>query len=195
MAEEPQDKEFLELWRSGDEAAARQLVDRYADRLTALARKRISERLASRIDPEDITQSVFRTFFLRAREGQFQVQGPDDLCKLLTRITIHKTLRQVAYHKRARRDPGQETAQQDSGEALLQIICATEPTPQEAAVFLDELEHFLAEFRPEDQQILALRMEGYTNAEIANKLGITDRTVRRLMERIRGMTKRSWFSP
>jgi RNA polymerase sigma factor (sigma-70 family) len=195
MADEHQDQAFLELWRSGDEEAARQLVDRYAERLTALARKRISERLSSRIDPEDITQSVFRTFFLRAREGQFQVQGPDDLCKLLTRITIHKTLRQVAYHKRARRDPGQETAQQGSGDAILQIICAADPTPQEAAVFLDELEHFLAEFRPEDQQILALRMEGYSNTEIAHKLGITDRTVRRLMERIRGMTKRNWFSP
>src|SRR5262249_16021943 len=107
MAESP--KHQHNLWH--DETVARELFDRYAEKLTALARKRISQRLASRIDPEDIVQSAFRTFFHRAREGQFQLKDPDDLCKLLARITVHKTLRQVAFHKRAKRNACQETGQ------------------------------------------------------------------------------------
>ena len=62
-------------------------------------RKRISQRLASRIDPEDIVQSVFRTFFHRAKQGQFHLEDPEDVVKLLARITVHKTFRQIAFHK------------------------------------------------------------------------------------------------
>jgi DNA-binding CsgD family transcriptional regulator len=57
------------------------------------------------------------------------------------------------------------------------------------------MEHFLAELRPEDRRILEMRMEGYNNVEIASKLNITDRKIRRLMERIRGLAEREGFSP
>src|SRR5258708_34866002 len=73
-----------------------------------LARGRISQRLASRVDPEDIVQSVFRTFFVRLKDGRFVFAEQEDLCKLLMRITLHKTLRQVAFHKAAKRDPSME---------------------------------------------------------------------------------------
>src|SRR6516165_4467626 len=94
----------LDRWRAGNEGAARELFDTYVERLVALARRRISQRLAGRVDPEDIVQSVFRTFFHRAKEGQFRFEEQDDLCKLLMRITVHKTLRKVAFHKAAKRD-------------------------------------------------------------------------------------------
>src|SRR5262245_49230343 len=116
MSESPRDESIVQHWRSGDQDAARQLFDRYAEQLVALARKRISQRLASRIDAEDIVQSVFRTFFHRAREGQFHFADPDDVCKLLARITVHKTFRQIAYHRRAKRDAGHEAAQGEDGQ-------------------------------------------------------------------------------
>src|SRR5579862_676446 len=99
MADQPLDKSLLRRWQGGDQAAAQLLFDRYVERLLALARKRISQRLAGRVDAEDVVQSVFRTFFGRAKAGQFHVNDPDDLCRLLTRITVHKTLRQIAFHK------------------------------------------------------------------------------------------------
>lgn len=185
MAEPIQDQIDLSLWRAGDETAARHLFDRYVDQLIALARRRISQRLASRIDAEDIVQSVFRTFFQRAREGQFHVEDPDDLCKLLARITVHKTFRQIAHHKRAKRDPGQETAQRDDSQEMLMSILTGEPTPEEATAFLDQLEHFFAELTLRERQILELRMQGYTDVEIAEKLGISDRQIRRDMEKVR----------
>ena len=72
MAESTEDHRLLvERWQSGDQSAAKQLFDTYVDRLVALARRRISQRLNSRLDPEDVVQSVFRTFFERAKEGRF----------------------------------------------------------------------------------------------------------------------------
>ena len=54
MSETPRDRVLVDLWRTGDQQAARELVDCYIDRLLSLARRRISQRLASRIDPEDV---------------------------------------------------------------------------------------------------------------------------------------------
>ena len=163
----PEEKALVDLWRQGDQNAARQIVDRYVDRLMTLARRRLSQRLASRVDPEDIVQSAFRSFFARAKEGRFVFAEQDDLCKLLVRITLHKTLRQVAFHKAAKRDPSAETEQGENHQASLLALLDGEPTPEAEVAFLDQLEHFFSQLRPQERQILEMRMQGYTNDEIA----------------------------
>ena len=195
MPEAPREDALLKLWRAGDEDAARQLFDRYVAQLVALARRRISQRIASRVDAEDIVQSVFRTFFQRARQGEFQIDDPDDLCKLLVKITVHKTLRQIAFHKRAKRDAAKEAGQGDGESDHLMAVLASEPTPEETTTLLDQMEHFLSKLRPEDRRIIEMRMEGYSNVEIANRLGITDRKIRRLMERVRGLAELDGLTP
>lgn len=182
-------RRLLDQWRQGDDQAARQLFDQYAERLIALSRKRLSQRLASRVDPEDVVQSVFRTFFLRAKEGQFKIEDQDDLCKLLVRITVHKTLRQVEFHQAAKRDPHQEESQGDAANDRLLQALGREPTPDAAASFLDELDHFLGQLRPEDRRILELRLQGVENEEIAAQLGVSDRKIRRMIERLRGLAE------
>ncbi len=190
MSEAVPDQVLANYCRAGNEEAARQLFDKYMERLVALARRRISQRLASRVDPEDIVQSVFRTFFGRLRAGQFEIEDQDDLCKLLMRITVHKTLRQVAFHKAAKRNPALEKGQQDTADDRILEVLDSEPTPEATVAFVDQLEHFLARLRPEERQVLEMRMQGHSNEEIASKLKIKhDRTIRRIVERIRGMAE------
>jgi RNA polymerase sigma-70 factor (ECF subfamily) len=195
MPEPPLDQSLLHLWRAGDQKAAQAIFDRYANQLMDLARRRISQRLARRIDPEDIVQSVFRTFFDRARAGKFHVEGPDDLCKLLVRITVRKTLRQVAFHRAAKRDMNQEAAPGDSQEDRLLEVLDREPTPETAGKFLDQLDHLINQMRPDDREIIELRLQGYNNVEIAAKLGISDRKIRRLLERLRGLASQGDINP
>jgi RNA polymerase sigma-70 factor, ECF subfamily len=178
-----------------DTRATRELYDRFAERLLALARKRLSPVLASRVDPEDIVQSVFRTFFGRIKDGRLRVDDPEDVCKLLMRITVHKTLRQVAYHKAAKRNPCLETGHGEQAQEQLVALLAREPTPEAVVVFEDQLQHFLKELRPEERQIIELRMQGYTNEEIAARLGIYDRKIRRVMERLRVIAEREGIVP
>src|SRR5882672_2722229 len=82
--------DMIERCRRGDQDAARELFDAYVARLIPLAKRRISQRLASRVDAEDIVQSVFRTFFARLKDYKFEISDQDDLFRLLMRITVHK---------------------------------------------------------------------------------------------------------
>jgi RNA polymerase sigma-70 factor (ECF subfamily) len=194
MAESTELQSLLDLWRAGNQDAARQIVERYVDRLVALARRRISQRLASRVDPEDVVQSVFRTFFGRIKAGQFVIEDQDDLTKLLVSITVHKTLRQVEFHQAAKRATSQEAAQGRLSFERMQQLLDREPTPEEANTFLDQLEHFLNKLTPFERQVLELRMQGYSNEEIAMELGTYDRKIRRVMERIREQAEKEGLS-
>lgn len=79
--------ELLDAWKSGDQTAASMLFDRYLVRLLALARSRLSQSFRGRIDPEDVVQSAYRSFFVGAREGRFALQPEDDLWPLLALMT------------------------------------------------------------------------------------------------------------
>jgi RNA polymerase sigma-70 factor (ECF subfamily) len=185
MPATPEEQALIELLRQGDEGAARQVVEKYLDRLLTLARKRIGARLASRVDPEDITQSVFRTVFARAKDGRLTFGDEDDLCKLLIKITLHKTLRQVAHHRAAKRDPGKETEQGAQHQERLLALLDREPSPEETVTFMDQFEHLLGELTPTEQRIIELRMQGYSNQDIVDQLDLKyDRKIRRLVEHI-----------
>jgi RNA polymerase sigma-70 factor, ECF subfamily len=189
MAEPASDPlKLIERWQSGSQTAAQQLFDNYVERLLLLARWHISDRLRTRIDPDDVVQSVFRTFFFRVKNDSFTFDEADDLFKLLARITLHKTLRQVAYHRAARRTPEREHAGSKVGEddALMQLM-DTEPDPETVVEFADHLKMFLSKFSTQEQQIIELRLQGHTSDEIAEKMGTYDRKIRRVLERIHAL--------
>ena len=187
MANSSGDQLRVERWQAGDEKAASELYYRYLERLVTVAQRRLSAKLSARVDPEDIVQSVFRSFFVRAQKGKFVFKDDDDIWKLLVQITVHKTLKHVAFHRRAKRDAGAEAgADQDR----LVSYLSREPSPEEAAIFVDSVEFFLRELRPADRKIIEMRLEGFDQGEIAKRLGVSDRTIRRLMERIRSLAHR-----
>ena len=104
------DRDLIEQFQAGSESAAGELFDRYCEKLMRLA-PRIGQRMASRVDPEDVIQSAFRTFFVRVRNDEFTFDGENDLFKLLVRLTVNKALRQIAHHRAAKRDPHREAGQ------------------------------------------------------------------------------------
>lgn len=179
------DQDLIRRLRDGSNTAAREVFDRYVERLLGLAKRRIGARMNSRVDPEDVVQSVFRTFFSRMKNDQFHINAEDDLFKLLVRITVHKTLRQIAHHKAAKRDPGHEVAQGSDAQEMLMQAMDAEPTPETVVTFMDTLEHFLSQLPDQDRQILELRLQGHSTEEIATQLGSYDRKIRRVLERIR----------
>ena len=75
MDPDPPLTDLLPLLPAGDDRAARAVFDRYSNRLIRLAGKHLNQRLAGRVDPEDVVQSVFRTFFRRGLDGEFQLDG------------------------------------------------------------------------------------------------------------------------
>jgi len=181
--------ELIQRCRCGDQEAARELFDAYVDRLLPLARRRISHSLASRVDAEDVLQSVFLAFFARIKDDRFQIADEDGLFRLLASMTTHKVLKQVHRHKASKRDPAHELAQGEPANDQLLHLLAAGPTPDVAVAFLDQLEHFLSQFPQIDRRVLELRLQGYSTDEIALQLNTYDRKVRRVLERIRDVAE------
>jgi len=179
-----EDLELLAAFKGGSESAARELFDKYCERLMKLARRRIGQRMTSRIDPEDVLQSAFRSFFGRVKNDEFSFHGEDDLFKLLVRITVHKTLRQIAFHRAAKRNPELEAVNAVDGDDLLALVAAPEPPPEVEIALLDEFENFMGQLPAFEREVLDLKLRGLSTVEIADQLGSYDRKVRRILERI-----------
>lgn len=185
----PDDRDLLTAYVAGSETAARDLFDKYCERLLRLAGARIGPKFASRLDAQDVVQSAFRTFFIRARNDEFVFDAQDDLFKLLVRITVHKTLRQIAYHRAARRNPAAELGHGSAAQDQLLQVMAAGPTPDAEAAVLDGLKAFVGQLTESDARVLELKIQGHTTPEIAELTGSYDRKVRRVLERIREMAE------
>jgi len=175
---------LLERLRDGDDSAAEAICARYFHRLTLLARSRLSARLARRTDPEDIVQSVYRSFFAGVREGRYTLGRGGDLWRLLASITKHKLLRQVRHQGADRRSIDRECSLDQVGEGGLPDR-EREPTPEEALALADELERVFALLDAFGRRVLELRLQGLQIATIAADTGRAERSVRRALARIR----------
>ncbi len=169
---------------SGDELAAAELYDRYVDRLIHLARKLLSPKLARRTDPEDIVQSAFRSFFRHVRAGRYGPQDGGDLWRLLAAITVGKLRHTVRRHTAEKRSVYAE--QSTAGDVALQSVSpksiAREPTPDEAAVLVEETELAMCQLSPLQRQVLQFRLQGHTVDQTALHVGCSERTVHRVMK-------------
>ena len=105
MGDETNFEELIRRVRAGDESAAAELVRRYEPTIRRVVRVRLVDaRLQRLFDSMDICQSVFGSFFVRAALGQYELEAPRQLLRLL----IAMSRRKLASHGRregaARRD-------------------------------------------------------------------------------------------
>ena len=139
-------------------------------------------------DEEDAALSAFDSFCAAAAEGRFpRLEDRDGLWRILVTITRRKALDQVERQGRQKRGgaDGVPGAIGHGGDHHDQITSA-EPTPEFAALVADECRRLLVSLADERQrQIAVLRMEGYTNEEIAQRLGCGLRSVVRKLDLIR----------
>lgn len=177
--------ELLTRLRSGDDAAAREVFGRFTRRLIALARRQFGPGLQHRIDPEDVVQSAYKSFFGRYGDGNLEVGTWNGLWGLLTVITVRKCSERVAYHRAACRDVQREAAPPTTESGTTAEPLGREPTPLEAVVLSETVDQLLAGLDEDERPILELSLQGYTTQEISDRLGQPERTVRRLRERVR----------
>lgn len=178
------DRDLVSNYQAGSESAARDLFDKYCERLMKLAKRRIGQRMASRFDPEDVIQSAFRTFFTRVKNDEFTFEAEDDLFKLLVRLTVRKTLRRIEHHSAAKRNPNSEAAQRTDDVEPFSLIASRAVTPDMEVALIDEFQLFIGDLPELDRKVIELKIQGYTTVEIAEKVGSYERKVRRVLERI-----------
>ena len=190
---------WIAALESGDEEAARALWQRYFDSLVKVARQQLDGAPRRVADEEDVALSVFRCLCEGAAGGRFgKLSDRDDLWRLLVSITVQKAIdqrRRLAAKRRGggkvRGDSVFANAGGASPHAGLDRIASDEPTQELLALLAEQHELLLRSLTDETLRRTALlRMEGRTNEEIAQRLGITPRSVERKMQRIRSRWNR-----
>jgi len=179
---------LLERWRKGDQSAAAEIFERYVNRLIGVARNRLSARMSKRIDPEDVVQSAYRSFFRQAATGRYEFARSGDLWRLLAAFTIKKLHSQVEHHSAKKRAIDREEADPGVGSSLYGIhpeFVSREPSPVEALAVAEELQNVMEMLAPEHRRILEMRLQEHTIEDVAATLSCSERTVRRVLNRVK----------
>ncbi len=176
------DKTLLaRLKRGGDDAATAVYV-RYARRLRKLAANQMPDKLAARIDPDDIVQSVFRTFFRRAGLGQYDLPDGEQLWRLLLVISLNKVRSVAVHHRAAKRDIAStvpiSTVPETSGGSAPQ-----EET--ELSILQMTIDDLLVDYPLAQREVICLRIAGHEIDDIVAKTQRSKRTVERTLQRFR----------
>jgi DNA-directed RNA polymerase specialized sigma24 family protein len=175
--------EWVQRLQQGDARAAEMIFARYAEQLTRLAERHLSQRLAGRLDGGDVVQAAFRAFFTRAARGDFRLDNSPQLWRMLAKITLHKAWAASRYHTAAMRDVH---AEELDGRALRALQpSAHGPGPVEAATQGDQIEALVRGLAPWYGEVLEMRLRGYAVAEIARQLDRSRQTVYRALQLLR----------
>jgi DNA-directed RNA polymerase specialized sigma24 family protein len=188
---------WIEGLKGGQQDAARQLWERYFQRLVNLVRRKLPAHQMRAFDEEDVALSAFQSFCAGVGGDRFpELEDRDNLWRVLLVIALRKVQAYVRAQNRQKRGGG--LVRGESGVASPDVshqlggldACAGEgPTPEAAAQVAEECERLLA-MLPDDalRTIATLKMQGHTIDEIGQMMGCTSRMVKRRLEIIR----RTW---
>ena len=182
------DEDFLAIFndaRIGIVHAETELHRQYVGRLVKLAGRKINERFRSKIDPDEVVQSVFASFFRRAADGAFELNTWNDLWALLVTITLRKCRTKTTGFRTLKRNVELERSITPANTESSIHIQSSEPSPQETALFNETLDQLFDLLSPLQQSIVSLRLQGYSNVEISQQIGRTERTVYRALKQVR----------
>ena len=154
--------------RAGDQDAAAELVRAYEPAIRRAVRLRLGDtRLARAFDSMDVCQSVLASFFVRAALGQYELDRPEQLLKLLATMARHKLADQVDRQRAACRDNRRDA---DAGTAELDAAAAGE-SPSRLAEARDLLDEVRKRLTPGERRLADLRGQGLDWNAIAAEVG------------------------
>jgi RNA polymerase sigma factor (sigma-70 family) len=186
---------WIEQMADGDPDAATALWQKYFSQLAAFARRKLRDMPRRSFDEEDVALSAMFSFCRGLEAGRFaQLQGRDELWRLLVTITARKIFAQRRRGMTQKRGAGAvrgESVFQQAGFSAeaddgLANILGREPSPELANMLIEDTQYYLDALEDDDLRVIAqLKLEGYSNEEIAQRQQCVRRTIERRLERIR----------
>ncbi|MBY0524996.1 MAG: sigma-70 family RNA polymerase sigma factor [Gemmataceae bacterium] len=182
MSEEQEFRDLIRKVRAGDQQAAADLVREYETEIRRAVRIRLTDPTLYRVlDSMDVCQSVLANFFVRASAGQFEIDRPDQLLRLLVTMARNKLLDQARKQHSSRRDSRRIEAG-PSGQ-LEAVADADAATPSQI-VSEKELLQAMREQLTDDERFLAdQRALGRDWSEIAKEAGGSAEALRKKLAR------------
>lgn len=176
-------QDLMEQVAAGSEAAVENLISQYGSQLCRAVRRRLNSKLRPKYNTSDFVQAVWASFFCgRDQWDRFQHSG--DFVAFLTKMARNKVLDECRQRLQTqKRDVARE--QPMFSEASEEIpLPGREPAPSQIAIRNEQWQRLLEGLPSQYRQILELRVAGETQEEIARVLGVSDRTVRRVLSKL-----------
>ena len=161
---------FIRRIRAGDARAAEELLQKYEPAIRLEVRLRLRDsRLRRLFDSMDICQSVLGSFFVRAAAGQYDLDQPEQLLKLLVSMVRNK----VAYHARRHQAQSRDHRRNQAIDPDQWQVAAADPTPSQVVAGKELLQEFRRRLTKEERQLADLRAQDQGWVAIAAQLGGT----------------------
>ncbi len=167
--------------RAGDESAAFELLARYEAQVRLVVRRQLPRILRSRFDSLDFLQSVWGSFFRRMKAGPEEFEDPRSLVAFLARAAKNKVIDEYRRSSSRKGNMRLEEPIWLEGARPRELVGDAD-SPSE---IVEAREAFgrLKDLLPENRRImLELRVEGLSTREIGDRLNVSERTVRRVLE-------------
>ena len=192
MKNEPSATALISKLRNGDEEAARLIWDRFFAQLITLTRSRLQTSSRAMSDEEDIVLSAMKSFCIGMRNGRFpELSNRESLWRLLLTITLRKIADKQNYDRRGKRDVEKQqlNSSPDADQnAEVNLFVSREPNPEIAAECAEQISRLLESLENEDlKKVAIMKMEGYTNIEVANDIQCSLTSIERKLRTIRSI--------
>lgn len=199
MAKRENVTHWIDLVKAGDSAAAYYIWLHYFDRLVRSVRARLHGQNRAVSDEEDIALSVFDSFYNAAKNGRFpDLSDRGDLWQLLLRMAARKVIDKRRHDLRQRRGGNVRLHSLDHAgddEMVIEAI-GDEPSPEIVLMMQESVEQLFSHLGVGQLRDLAgAKLEGYTNAELAQRFGCSERTIERRLNLIREKCQQELVDP
>lgn len=184
MADAKAFQEMIGRVRAGDDHAAAELVQRYEPLVRREVRLHLEDaRLRRMFDSMDVVQSVLASFFIRTVAGEYDLESPEQLARLLVRMARNKLASAARQQYRQRRDMRRTQVGQD----VWQTLATTEQAASDLYANQEILEALRQQLTSEEHRIADLRSDGRSWDEVAMALG--GKPQARRMQLVRGIER------
>jgi RNA polymerase sigma-70 factor (ECF subfamily) len=182
--------DLLARAKAGDEAAIREFLLRFEKEVRAMVRCRLPKKLRTQFDSTDFVQAVWQSFFRDLDQDCRNFANVGHLRGFLSGMVRNKVSEQ---HRRLTRTEKYDVGREErlyvrrAGREVPREVVSPEPSPSQAVQASDRMEQLMAGRSPREVEVLTLRRQGLTLVEIAERTGIHERTVRRVIESARSL--------
>ncbi len=184
--------QLLKSLRNGNEDAVSKLWDLYFSRLVGLARKQLGKNRCDVRDEEDLALSAFKSIFTGVKKNHIsRDMDRESLWKFMATVTLRKVYDFIAYRRRQKRNPTNQPGaiRVNIDDSDVKRFLVSSEINGELAIEFDEYFESLMSKLPklELRQIVSLKLEGYSNREIAGQLGRGLSSIERKLKTIRSI--------
>jgi RNA polymerase sigma factor (sigma-70 family) len=170
--------------REGSQGAAQELYERYWPHVIRVVRRKLDKKLRAKFDSADFAQAVWASFFVNPTH-QYAFARPEELIAFLAQLAQNKLVdAQRQRYRTQKYNVNRERALE--GSALLEAlgVADRQPGPSQLAAAQEQWERLLDGQPPHYQRILHLLRQGSTHQEIARELGLSEKTVYRVIRKL-----------